>query len=226
MSDSLSASVWERTASGSEGMSKRAFASLLTFWTAFGIATSAAGAYISYGWPMSWWLLIGALVLSIAGTLIALRSDNPLVSFIGFMMVTIPFGLMLGPAVALYTTASVFKILLITTGMVVGLGIIGAVYPKSLESWGAWLFGALLVVLLGMIVTAFAGAFGAQIGGAMKLIDWICVALFSAYVIYDLNRAMRIERTHDNAIDCAMAVYLDFINLFIHLLSLGGTKKD
>ncbi len=37
---------------------------------------------------------------------------------------------------------------------------------------------------------------------------------------------MRVERTHDNAIDCAVAVYLDFANLFIRLLSLFGARKD
>ncbi len=218
--------VWDRTSTGREGMSKRAFAMLLTFWTAFGIAASAVGAVVSYGWQPSWLLIIGTLVASIAGVIIALKSDNPVFSFLGYMMITIPFGLLLGPVVALYTTASVIKILFVTTGMVVGLGIVGAVWPRSLESWGAWLFGALLILLLGSVVTMIAGAFGVPVQGAMRLWDWVGVGLFSAYVIYDLNRAMRVERTHDNAIDCAVAVYLDFANLFIRLLSLFGARKD
>jgi len=229
MSLPTATAVWDRTSTGREGMSKRAFAMLLTFWTAFGIAASAVGTYVSYGWQPSWLLLIGTLVASIAGVIIALKSDNPVFSFLGYMMITIPFGLMMGPVVALYTTASVFKILLVTTGMVVGLGVVGAVWPRSLESWGAWLFGALLILLLGSIVTMFAGAFGARVEGAMRLWDWVGVGLFSAYVIFDLNRAMRVERTHDNAIDCAVAVYLDFANLFIRLLSLFGapvSEKD
>lgn len=28
---------------------------------------------------------------------------------------------------------------------------------------------------------------------------------------------MRVSRTHDNAIDCALAIYLDIVNLFIRL---------
>ena len=226
MSDSLSASVWERASSGREGMSKRAFAIMLTFWTAFGIAASAVASYISYGWQPSWPLAIGALVAGIVGVIISLKSDNPVFSFLGYMLLAIPYGLLLGPVVAMYTTASVFKILLVTTGMVVGLGIVGAVWPRSLESWGAWLFGALLILLFGSLITVIAGAFGVQVQGAMRLWDWVGVGLFSAYVIYDLNRAMRVERTHDNAIDCAVAVYLDFANLFIRLLSLFGARKD
>ena len=226
MSLPTATAVWDRTSSGREGMSKRAFAMLLTFWTAFGIGTSAAASVVSYGWQPSWLLLIGTLVTSIVGIVIALKSDDPVFSFLGYMLITIPFGLMLGPVVAHYTTASVVKILFVTTGMVVGLGVIGAVWPRSLESWGAWLFGALLILLLGSIVTMVAGAFGVQVQGAMRLWDWVGVGLFSAYVIFDLNRAMRVERTHDNAIDCAVAVYLDFANLFIRLLSLFGAPTD
>ena len=226
MSIPTATAVWDRTSTGREGMSKRAFAIMLTFWTAFGIAASAAASYISYEWQPGWLLVIGALVASIAGIVIALKSDNPVFSFLGYMLLAIPYGLLLGPVVAMYTTASVFKILLVTTGMVVGLGVIGAVWPRSLESWGAWLFGALLILLFGSLITVIAGAFGVPVHGAMRLWDWVGVGLFSAYVIFDLNRAMRVERTHDNAIDCAVAVYLDFANLFIRLLSLFGHRKD
>jgi len=45
-------------------------------------------------------------------------------------------------------------------------------------------------------------------------------------VIYDLNRAMRLQRTMNNAIDVSVQVFLDFINIFIRILSLmGGVKK-
>jgi FtsH-binding integral membrane protein len=226
MSSIFASDVWERESSGYEGMSKRTFAILITFWTAFGIATSAAAAIFSYGWQPSWPLAIFAIAFSILGVIITSHSTNPVFSFIGYMLVTIPFGLLLGPVVALYTTASVIKVLFVTTGVVVGLGFLGAIWPNSLESWGAWLFGALLVLLLGSIVTIFAGATGVPVQGAMRVWDWIGVALFSAYVVFDLNRAMRVERTHDNALDCAVAVYLDFINLFIRLLSLSGQTSD
>jgi FtsH-binding integral membrane protein len=70
------------------------------------------------------------------------------------------------------------------------------------------------------------GAFGVNIGGAMTVLDWIGVVLFSAYVIFDMNRAMRLPRTLDNSIDAAVAVYLDFANLFVRLLSLLGQRRD
>jgi len=37
---------------------------------------------------------------------------------------------------------------------------------------------------------------------------------------------MRLPRTLDNAIDCAAAVFVDFVNLFIRLLMLLGNTSD
>jgi hypothetical protein len=106
--------------------------------------------------------------------------------------------------------------------MVIGLGIAGALYPRSLESWWSWLFGGLLLLLVGHLLLPLVSYLGVPIGNAMTLWDWAGVALFSGFVLFDLNRAMRIPYTMNNAIDAAVEVYLDFINLLLRLLSLLG----
>ena len=216
--------VWERA--GDNTLSRRTFAFMVCLWTAAGIALSAIASAVSYDWKLTGGtmilLVIGTLVSSILGSVIAARSANPIISVFGYLLIAVPFGLLLGPLVAQHSSASVVRVFLITTAMTVGLGLIGALWPRSLESWGIWLFGALLVLILGSSVTMIMGAFGLPIRGAMTVWDWIGVAVFSLYVIFDLNRAMRVPATHDNAIDCAVAVYLDFINLFTRLLNLSN----
>ena len=162
----------------------------------------------------------------IVGIIIALKSENPIVSLIGYAMITIPFGLMLGPIVAMYTAASVVKVLFLTTAIVVILGIVGAVIPDSLDGWAGPLLGLLLLLLLGYFIVPFAGVFGIPINTAMTVLDWAGVLLFGVLVIFDLNRAMHIPYTMDNSIDSAIGIYLDFINIFIRLLSLVGKKRD
>ncbi len=221
----MSNPAFERFGSG-HTLSKNAFAAMLCFWTAAGIAVSAACAYATLDWRPGLLPLILLMLVPFAGILLAAKSTNPLVSLLGYGLVVVPFGLSMGPIVAMYTAASVVKVLAVTTGMVVGLGVIGAVYPKSLESWGVFLIGALLVLILAQFVTIILAAFGLNVSGAMTALDWIGVGIFSLLVVYDLNRAMRVERTHDNAIDCAVGIYLDFINIFIRLLSIMGKRKD
>lgn len=221
----FSSSVWDRVGSA-HTLSKRTYAALITFWTAAGIGASAVAAWHSQGAEIGWGMMIGIFVISICGIIMALTSDNPIISLVGYAMVALPFGYMLGPVIALYTTASVVKVLAVTTSVVVVLGIAGAVHPGSLEHWGSFLFGALLILIFGHLLIPAAGYFGIPIEGALTFWDWVGVFVFSLYVIFDMNRAMRLERTHDNAIDSALAVYLDFVNLFIRLLSIMGQSSE
>jgi len=206
-------------------LSKNLYAFLICAWAALGIGASAFAASLSRDWRVDWVLAIGSLIFAIIGTIMAVRSENPVISFAGFMLVAVPFGLLLGPVVAIYTEASVSKIFILTTSIVVVLGVIGATIPTSLESWGAWLTGGLLILLGGLFLMPLLGWMGVPVGGALTALDWFGVILFGGYVIFDLNRAMRIPYTLDNSIDAAVAIYLDVVNIFIRLLALLGDRR-
>lgn len=223
--------VWNRT--GANEMSKQAYAFLLAAFTAIGIAFCAAASTLSHDWDLKSWSLwqfigffVGILVAAIAGSVIANKSDNPIISSFGFTLVAGPFGLMLGPVVAEYTTASVLRVLTLTVLMTVTLGVVGAVTPKDLSSWANWLFGGLLILLLGLFAVPIMSVIGLPVDGAMTFLDWAGLVLFGAFVIFDLNRAMRIPYTLDNAIDCALAVFVDMVNIFIRLLAIMGDSSS
>ena len=56
--------------------------------------------------------------------------------------------------------------------------------------------------------------------------DWVFVLLFSLYTAYDWVKAQAYPKTFDNAVDSAIDIYLDIINLFLRLLSIISKKKD
>lgn len=237
----MDAEIWDRY--GYSTMSRRLFVVIMVGLVAFGIVTSAVASSFSIDWsfdqPISVLgfsvdggiqflaFVLAVLVVSLAGVFVAQANDSSAISLVGYLMVTIPFGLLLGPVIGMYTEASVLRVLIVTTLVVVGLGAIGAIYPKSLESWGSFLVGALLVLLFGMFLAVPVGRmFGIPDSDALNFMDWVGILIFSGLIIFDMNRAMRVPATLDNAVDCAVAVYLDFINIFIRLLSLMGNKKD
>lgn len=217
-------SVWERTAA-SHAMGKRAYVGLISFWTLVGIGLTGITAYACQDIELGWWLL-GVLASAIIGSIIALSSDNPFISFIGYMMVAVPFGAMLGPVVAVYSPGTVIKVAAITTGMVLLLGTVGIIWPRSLESWHPYLMGALWILILGLFAMPLLAWAGLEVSTAMGIWDWVGVVVFSALVVFDLNRAMRLERTLDNSIDVALAVYLDWVNIAIRLLSIMGGNSS
>ena len=220
----MNSSVWERSGFGT--MSKNLFVFATCFFTALGVGATMFASLVSQTWGLNIPFLLAVLVIGIIGVVIAIKSDNPIISLTGYMMVAIPFGLMLGPIVAMYTEASVARVFFVTTAMVVALGIVGAVIPDSLEGLGSYLFAGLIALLVGYFIIPIAGIFGLPIQQALNIWDGIGILIFAGYVVYDLNRAMRIPYTLDNAIDSALAIYLDWVNIFIRLLELTGKKKD
>lgn len=222
--DSIGDTVWQRE--GGDEISRSDFNALYMLFTLGGLCLTAVVAKATLLYQPNWLVLIGVFVVSIIGIVIALSSTHWFISLIGFALVAGPFGALVGPVVNLYTEASVLRVAFVTGGLVTGLGIIGYIYPRSLESWGAWLFGGLLLLIIGQFGLLFAKAAGFDIGTALTVTDWIGVALFSAYVIFDVNQAQRVPSTVDNAVDCALALYLDVINLFLRLLRLLGELKN
>lgn len=227
-------------------ISKNQFVLLIGVFTLMGLIATAVVAYFTTGWmelvpahdgfkatyewvgPVNIWIvMIGTLVSGIVGVIIAQASDKPAISLLGLFMIAIPFGLLVGPTVGMFTPDSVTKVIVITGLVTAVLTLIGTVIPESLGNWTSWLFGGLLVLLIGSVGIPFLGWLipGFPIHGALTAMDWFGVVVFSGYIIYDINQALRMEYTVDNAADAAVDVYLDIINLFLRLLRLLGQKK-
>ncbi len=229
----FSSEIWDRrdTRPVANPMSKNLYAFAVSALTFLGIFASLGAAQITHnltfqsGWALAGFML-PIVVVALIGVLIATKSSNPAISLLGYAMVAIPFGLMLGPVIAQYTTASVVKVFFITTIIVAVLGVVGAVIPDNLQGLGSWLLAAMLLLLVGYFIVPVAGFIGFNVGGALTVLDWVGVVIFSGMVVYDWNRAMRLPRTLDNAVDSALAVYLDWFNIFIRLLALTGQQNS
>jgi FtsH-binding integral membrane protein len=216
--------VWQRI--GESTMSRRLFILFICVWTTWGIGTTLISASISEKWQLNPFGLLGLVIISLVGTWVALRSNLPIISLMGYTLVSVSLGLILGPFMAHYTSASVVRVFFVTASLVIALGILGAIIPTSIESWGTWLFGGLVILLVGNIGIPILATLGIYIGNAMTVLDWVGIVLFCGYIIYDMNRAMHIPYTLDNSIDCALAIYLDWVNLLIRILEASGKRKD
>ena len=166
--------------------------------------------------------LIGYLVLVFAGVIIAGKSRNPLVSFLGYNLVVVPFGLIISMLVWLsggissdVVTYAFLYTLLISVGMMACVMIAPQFFSK--------LGGALAGVLGGMILCEIVLLiFGVQ----QNVTDWLVAGLFSLYVGYDIYRSQQFPKTLDNAVDSALDIYMDIANLFIRILSIMGRRRD
>ena len=166
--------------------------------------------------------LIGYAVLAFAGIFIAGRSHKPLVSFLGYNMVVIPFGLVVSTLVEAYGgpySSLVGEAFLYTLVITLGMTGTALAFPNLFQKLG----GALLGVLIGLILCELVLLI---LGRYQTVTDWLVAGLFSLYIGYDVYRSQQFAKTVDNAVDCALDIYMDIANLFIRILRILGKKKD
>lgn len=162
-------------------------------------------------------------VSSIAGIIIAGKSKKPLISFLGYNMIVIPMGLLISTLVAEYLDGDpsiVTNTFLYT--MIIGAVMTGAAisFPKFFAKLGR-------VLLLSLGASLILGVVLMLTGWDTIIYDIVVAGIFSLYIGYDIYRSQQFEKTVDNAVDCAVDIYLDLANLFIRLLMiLAKSKRD
>lgn len=206
-------------------LSARTYNLALTGLLAYGLLLNAVIVYY-FAYPLMnalqgvspWLLLVGYLVPTFLGIFLAAKSQNPAVSFVGYNLVVLPIGIMLSLVIPGLPAGVVVKAMALTGMVTVTMALISLVRPQLFLGLGRTLVIALVVGLVAELVATFLFGYRGQ------LFDWFFVLLFSGYIGYDVAKSQAYPKTLDNAVDSALDIYLDVINLFIRLLSILSNR--
>ncbi|GGE24004.1 membrane protein [Marinithermofilum abyssi] len=135
-------------------------------------------------------------------------------------------GVTLTPLLLVYTSASVAGTFVVTAGMFGLFALYGAKTNKDLSKLGSLFLMALIGLILATIVNIFM---------ANSVLYWIItyvgVILFCGLTAYDVQRikAMEAYQVDEDehtklAIYGALGLYINFINIFIYLLRIFGSR--
>ncbi|MDI6749088.1 MAG: Bax inhibitor-1/YccA family protein [Rhodocyclaceae bacterium] len=98
---------------------------------------------------------------------------------------------------------------------------IAATTKRNFSNLGKFLFAGVILLLLAMLANLFF-----QIPALALTISVLAIGIFSALILYDINRI--VQGGEDNYISATLAVYLDIYNVFVSLLNLllafGGQR--
>ena len=181
------------------------------------VLCAVAGNFVASIDPMV--LLIGYIVCCLAGSLMSAFSHNPVVSFIGYNLVAVPIGALLSLIIPTYDSGLIMSAIGATAVVTLAMIALSISFPSFFNRLGGVLLASLLIACLTAFIFSLFG-----LGG--DVFNWIFVIIFSLYIGYDWNKAQRYPKTLDNAVDCALDLYLDIINLFIRLLRILSKAKD
>lgn len=158
--------------------------------------------------------LIAYFVSCFAGIMMFNGSDNPVISFIGYNLVVIPFGLVLNIFLKDVSSTIVVQALEITALVTGIMMVLGTMFPAFFRKISGALFIALLVSIVVELIMIFV------LQRDFAIMDYIVALIFCGYIGVDWGRAQAIPKTVDNAIDSAASLYMDIVNLFVRIVSI------
>ena len=136
-------------------------------------------------------------------------------------------GITLSVVFVVYELSSIVSVFIISALVFGILGFIGYKTNRDLNSWGTYI----IVFLIAGIVLSLLNLIVFRSSVLDIAIDWLILILFCGATIYDINKIKVLKESADINQDkihiyCAMQLYLDFINIFLRILSLFGKSKD
>jgi uncharacterized protein len=182
------------------------------------------------GTPLFFVLIIAelGLVFYLSARVEKIQASTASALFIGYSVMN---GLTLSVIFLAYTGSSIASTFFITAGMFGAMAIYGLVTKRDLSGLGSFLFMGLIGIIIASIVNIFL-----QSSSVHWAISFLGVLIFTGLTAYDVQKIKRIgeegimaqgdEVVRKGAVMGALALYLDFINLFLMLLRFFGGSRD
>jgi modulator of FtsH protease len=189
---------------------------LLAFSMAFAAAGGVVGVQLGSGWLLPLFIVEIGLMFAVQ----AMRERDG-INFVLLYAFAFVSGATLGPLIESYVNAglgtAVLQAAVVTGTMTAGLGGYALVTKRDLSSWRPYLLIGLVGLLVAMVINIF-------VGGSMMygILSWGGAVLFSALLVFDVNRARYAPDTMGNAVVLTLGIYLDIVNLFLFVLRIIG----
>jgi FtsH-binding integral membrane protein len=144
-----------------------------------------------------------------------------------FMVYSGLLGVMLSTVFLTYTGASITRVFFISAAAFGALSLYGYTTQRSLSAMGSFLIMGLFGLIIAMVVNIFLKSTGLDF-----VISAAGVLIFAGLTAWDTQRIKEMYSVQDDgtvagrkAVMGALALYLDFINLFLFLLRFLGDRR-
>ncbi len=202
----------------------------LTGLTAFLVANSQAAQQLIFGNRLVFYALIFGelgMVLFLSVRVNKLSAQAATGLFVAYSVLN---GATLSAILLMYTATSVATTFFVTAGMFGAMAVYGTVTKKDLNGLGSFLFMGLIGMVIASVVNIFVGS---------SMVSWVVsaigVVVFTGLTAYDVQKIQQIGAAgimsggeaviRKGAIMGALALYLDFVNLFLSLLRFMGDRR-
>ncbi len=205
-----------------------AIALAITAFAAWYTSNSPSMLFFLFGGGSGFTIMLVAEIAIVIAANFAISRNAVVPSAILFTLYSVVNGITLSSVILVYTSTSIAATFFITAGMFGVMALYGVVTKKNLSSIGSICIMALWgIIIAGIVNMVFLHSSMLELG-----ISILGVIIFVGLIAYDVQKIkslMRVTTTENItciALLCALEIYLDFINLFLKLLSIFGKRRD
>lgn len=160
------------------------------------------------------------LVVALAGWAQKMSFATAITVFMAYAALT---GLTFSTIFLMYTTASIFKVFMVTTLMYGATSLYGYNTKRDLTAFGSFLFMSLIGIVIGSLLNFWLKS---------PMVEWLVtyggIVVFAGLAAYDHQKLKYFAMSggpESLAVTGALSLYLDFINLFLMLLRVMGNRR-
>lgn len=220
-------------------VSESSFISKVFLWMAGGLAVSGAAAYWTLSTPAirqavfgTRWTILAliivefGLVLWLSARAMQMNTGTARLVFLGYSFLN---GVTLSSIFLVYTLGSLGTTFAVASGTFLFFAVYGLTTKKDLTSLGNLAVMGLIGVVIASVVNLFLKS-----TTLMWISTFIGIAVFMGLIAWDTQKLKAIHAAGHESEDFkskavilgALALYLDFVNLFILLLRIFGRQRD
>ncbi len=202
---------------------------LITFLAAWAVGTNEAMMMTLFTGITRYIVMFAPLIMVFAFGAAINRLSAAGAQLFFYVFATV-MGISISYIFAVYTAFSIAQVFLITSIAFAGLSLWGYTTKKDISGWGSFL----IMGVIGLVVASIVNLFLAS-SAIMFAISVIGVLIFAGLTAYDTQNIKNTYLAHAHhgdsewlgkaAIMGALSLYLDFINMFMMLLSLLGNRE-
>ena len=202
----------------------------LTGFTALYVSNSETMLKLIFGNQLIFFgLIIGELILvfSLASRVNKMQASTATSMFVLYAALN---GVTLSAIFLIYTRSSITSTFFICAATFVASSIYGMVTKRDLTSMGQFMFMGLIGIVIASVVNLFVRSSGMSL-----IVSYIGVIVFVGLTAYDTQKLRTMALSQPAGIDGAtlrkgailgaLTLYLDFINLFLMLLRILGSRE-
>ena len=204
-----------------------AIALMITGIVASVTASSEQLMYTIFTSPLKWVVMLAPLgmVFFLSSKIMTMTIQGARMAFYGFAAL---MGVSLASIFVIYTGESIARTFLITASVFGAMSLYGYTTKKDLSSMGSFLIMGLFGIIIASVINIFMQS--AMIHFVVSILG---VLIFTGLTAYDVQRLKDSyhqvsgcgETASKVAIFGALSLYMNFINLFLHLLHFLGDRK-